>query len=107
MPVHESKRVWGYYDHSCDSSSFCFPASIFLTIAHVAEEHLEPGPDGQLISSEERLQRAAQRASQESPTPQIEVSDDGEYSLETWSYSQCLLGQTFVTSVIPSIPCLF
>ena len=41
-------------------------------------ETLEPGPEGHLISTEERIQQVQQKASESSPARQAEVSEDGE-----------------------------
>ena len=43
-------------------------------------EPLEPGPDGKLISTEERIQQVQQKASESAPAPQVDVSEDGKLS---------------------------
>ena len=53
-----------------------------FTIFHrfIVTEPLEPGPDGKLISTEERIQQVQQKASESAPAPQVDVSEDGKLS---------------------------
>ena len=46
----------------------------------IVTEPLEPGPDGKLISTEERIQQVQQKASENAPAPQVDVSEDGKLS---------------------------
>ncbi|KAL4231595.1 Adducin 3 (Gamma) [Mactra antiquata] len=45
-------------------------------LATVEEEQLEPGPDGKLISTEERLQQVQQQQRADESVPTVEVSED-------------------------------
>ena len=50
-------------------------SSLYIFVS--TEEQLEPGPDGKLISTQERLQHVQQHQRGDDSVPTVEVSEDG------------------------------
>ena len=79
MPLSRIFNVTNMSLNAIRKNKILAKISKFTMFPHfMVTEPLEPGPDGKLISTEERIQQVQQKASENAPAPQIDVSEDGE-----------------------------